>query len=69
MLILIIEFILYLVFHNGRGFLHIKLTLKKLKGYIFLASKVNLLPLHLTAKHIILQIRMLLLMMQHTGYM
>lgn len=68
MLIVIIEFILYLAVLNGRVFLQINLTLKKIEGYIFLASKVNLLPLHLTAKHIILQIRMLL-MMQNTGYM
>lgn len=67
MLIVIIEFVLYLAVLNGRVFLHFNLTLKEIEGYIFLASKVNLLPLHLTAKHITLQIRMLL--MQNTGYM
>lgn len=43
MLILIIEFILYLVFYNGRGFLHIKLTLKKNKRLHLLGqqSKFN----------------------------
>lgn len=43
--------------------------LKQIEGYVLLASKVNLLSLHLTAKHIIRQIRMLLLIMQNTGRM